>query len=159
MALCTQKQNNLDVMLFGPSPNPLTGLQVRVGDGLYPPQKTNLGPVVGFAWAPTRWDGKTVLRGDFGISYNQNEIAVMSSGFGNPPNAVSPFFHRDYPYTTNPSCAGTGILYETAGDIKSIFGYAPNTAAISLRQFRFRSCGGSVGKQDDSDAGQVQLLR
>lgn len=126
------KQNNLDVMQFGPSPDPLAGLHVRVGGGLYTPQNTNLGPVVGFAWAPTRWEGKTVLRGGFGINYNQNEIAVMSSGFGNPPNAVTPFFHCDYPYTTNPSCAGTGILYQTAGDVKSIFGYAPNPAAISL---------------------------
>ena len=125
------KQNNQDVMLFGPGPNPLTGLHVRMGGNLYTPQKTNFGPVFGFAWSPMRWNNKIVLRGGFGINYNQNEIAQTASASGNPPNAVTPFFHCDYPYTANPACAGTGILYQTAGDIHSIFGYAPNPAAVT----------------------------
>ena len=125
------KQNNQDVMLFGPGPNPLDGLHIRIGGGLYTPQKTNLGPVVGFAWAPGRLQSKIVVRGGFGINYNQNEIAITANNFGNPPNAVKPFFHCDYPYTTNPSCSGTGILYQTAGNVHSIFGYAPNPAAIT----------------------------
>ena len=125
------KQNNQDVMLFGSGPNPLDGLHIRIGGGLYTPQKTNFGPVVGFAWAPSRLESKIVVRGGFGINYNQNEIAITANNFGNPPNAVKPFFHCDYPYTTNPSCTGTGILYQTAGDVHSIFGYAPNPAAIT----------------------------
>jgi Carboxypeptidase regulatory-like domain len=125
------KENNQDVMLFGPGVDALTGLQVRVGGGLYTPQKNNFGPVVGFAWSPDVYERKLVFRGGFGINYNQNEISITSNGYGNPPNAVSPFFHCDYPYTTNPSCAGTGILYETATDIHSLFGYAPNPAAIT----------------------------
>lgn len=125
------KQNNQDVMLFGSGPNPLDGLHIRIGGGLYTPQKTNFGPVVGFAWAPSRLQSKIVVRGGFGINYNQNEIAITANNFGNPPNAVKPFFHCDYPYTTNPSCTGTGILYQTAGDVHSIFGYAPNPAAIT----------------------------
>jgi len=125
------KQNNQDVMLFGSGPNPLDGLNVRVGGNLYTPQKTNLGPAVGFAWSPMRWQNKVVVRGGFGINYNQNEIAITANAHGNPPNAVTPFFHCDFPFTTNPSCAGTGILYQTAGDINSIFGYAPNPAAIT----------------------------
>ncbi|HTT21876.1 MAG TPA: carboxypeptidase-like regulatory domain-containing protein [Candidatus Sulfotelmatobacter sp.] len=125
------KQNNQDVMLFGPGPNPLDGLHIRIGGGLYTPQKTNFGPVVGFAWSPNRWQNKVVVRGGFGINYNQNEIAITANVFSNPPNASKPFFHCDFPFTTNPSCSGTGILYQTAGDLHSIFGYAPNPAAIS----------------------------
>ena len=117
-------------MLFGPGPNPLDGLHIRVGGNLYTPQKTNFGPAVGFAWSPNRWQNKVVVRGGFGINYNQNEIAITANASGNPPNASKPFFHCDFPYTTNPSCSGTGILYETAGDLNSIFGYAPNPAAI-----------------------------
>lgn len=124
------KQNNQDVMLFGSGPNPLDGLHIRVGGNLYTPQKTNFGPVVGFAWSPNRWQNKVVVRGGFGINYNQNEIAITANAHGNPPNAVTPFFHCDFPFT-DPSCAGTGILYETAGDIHSIFGHAPNPAAIT----------------------------
>ena len=125
------KQNNQDVMLFGPGTNPLDGLHIRIGGNLYTPQKTNFGPVVGFAWSPMRWQNKVVVRGGFGINYNQNEIAITANASSNPPNASKPFFHCDFPFTTNPSCGGTGILYQTAGDLHSIFGYAPNPAAIS----------------------------
>jgi hypothetical protein len=125
------KQNTQDVMLFGSGANTLTDLHIRIGGHLYSPQKNNFGPVVGFAWSPDRFQSKLVVRGGFGINYNQNEIAITANGYGNPPNAVSPFFHCDFPYTTNPFCAGTGILYETATSIRSLFGYAPNPAAIT----------------------------
>ncbi|HEY6767265.1 MAG TPA: carboxypeptidase-like regulatory domain-containing protein [Candidatus Sulfotelmatobacter sp.] len=124
------QQNNQDVMLFGSGANALTDLHIRVGGNLYTPQKTNFGPVVGFAWSPARYNSKIVFRGGFGINYNQNEIAITANAYGNPPNAVTPFFHCDFPFT-DPSCAGTGILYETASNIHSLFGYAPNPAAIS----------------------------
>jgi len=125
------KQNNQDVMLFGSGANALTDLRIRIGGNLYTAQKNNFGPVIGFAWSPSTTGGKLVIRGGFGINYNQNEIAITANGYGNPPNAVSPFFHCDFPYTSNPSCAGTGILYLTATDIHSLFGYAPNPAAIT----------------------------
>jgi len=125
------KQNDQAAMTFGSGPDPLANLHVRVGGNLYTPQKTNFGPVVGFAWSPLRWESKTVIRGGFGINYNQNEIAVMSNEIGNPPNVDTPFFHCDYPYNTNPSCAGTGILYQTATNINSIFDYTPNPAAVT----------------------------
>ncbi len=123
------KQNNLDVLRFGSGANALSGLNIRVGGHLYTPQKTNFGPQVGFSWQPKSADGKVVVRGGFGINYNQNEIAIISNGVGNPPNAVSGNFQCPYPYTANPTCAGNGILYQTSGNINSIFGYAPNPAA------------------------------
>jgi Carboxypeptidase regulatory-like domain len=125
------KQNNLDVMRFGSGSNPLTGLNIRVGGNLYTPQRTNFGPVVGFAWQPNPQNGKLVVRGGFGIAYNQNEIAITTNGTGNPPNAVQAQFTCPYPFTTNPSCTGTGILYETATNVHSIFGYAPNPNTIT----------------------------
>jgi hypothetical protein len=118
------KENNLDVVQFGSGANLLTGINVRVGGGLYTPQKSNLGPQLGFAWSPLRDHGNLVLRGGYGINYNQNEIAITANGFGNPPNAVTPNFSI---------AAGTGadILYQTATSINSIFGYPPNPAAIT----------------------------
>ena len=125
------KQNNLDVLRFGSGANALSGMNIRVGGNLYTPQKNNWGPQIGFAWQPKVSNGKAVLRGGVGVNYNQNEIAILANGSGNPPNAVQANFTCPYPYTNNPTCAGTGILYETAGDIHSIFGYAPNPAAIT----------------------------
>ena len=125
------KQNNQDIMQFGPGASALTAMHIRIDSNLYTPQKNNFGPVIGFAWSPSQLHSNVVLRGGFGIAYNQNEIAITANGYGNPPNAVSPFFHCDFPYTSNPSCAGTGIFYETASNPHSLFGYAPNPSAIT----------------------------
>ena len=125
------KQDNLDVLQLGAGSSALTGMNIRVGGHLADPQKTNFGPTVGFAWSPTMFDNKLVFRGGFGMAFNQNEIAITASSFGNPPNVVAPTFTCSYPYTTNPNCAGTGILYETAADVNSIFGYAPNSATVT----------------------------
>ena len=127
----SSKENNLDVLQFGSGANALSGLNVRVGGNLYTPQKGNFGPQIGFAWQPKESNGKAVLRGGFGINYNQNEIAILANGNGNPPNAVQANFTCPYPYTNNPSCSGTGILYQAAANVHSIFGYAPNPATIT----------------------------
>jgi hypothetical protein len=126
------KQNNQDVVQFGSGASILTGMNIRVGGNLYTPQKNNFGPVVGFAWQPNIYQGKIVVRGGFGINYNQNEIAITANSSGNPPNAVNGNFNCAYvTFATNPSCAGNGILYETANDLHSIFGFSPNTNAIT----------------------------
>lgn len=125
------KENNLDVLQLGTGANTLTGMNIRVGGGLYTPQKNNWGPQFGFAWQPVSSKGNLVVRGGFGINYNQNEIAITANGNGNPPNVIQANYNCTYPYTTNPTCSGTGILYETAGDIHSVFGYAPNPATIT----------------------------
>jgi hypothetical protein len=117
------KQNNLDVVR---SLNDLANLNVRVGGHLYTPQKLNFGPQIGFAWQPMESNGKLVLRGGFGINYNQNEIAITANGIGNPPNAVQANFCCSDPTHTTP-----GILYQTATNLSSIFGYAPNPATIT----------------------------
>ncbi len=126
----SSKENNLDVVRFGSGSNPLSGLNVHVGGNLYTPQKSNWGPQFGFSWEPTSLQRKGVLRGGFGVNYNQDEIAILANGFGNPPNAVQPNFTCSYPFP-NPTCSGTGILYETSTSVNSLFGYAPNPAAIT----------------------------
>lgn len=125
------KENNQDVLQFGQGSNLLTGMNIRVGGNLYSPQQLNFGPQLGFDYQPNKFNGKFVIRGGFGINYNQNEIAITANSFGNPPNAVSASYTCSYPYTTNPTCAGTGIVYQTASSLTSIFGYAPNPNAIT----------------------------
>ncbi|HVH50219.1 MAG TPA: carboxypeptidase regulatory-like domain-containing protein, partial [Candidatus Bathyarchaeia archaeon] len=120
------KQNNLDVLRFGSGSSVLSGLNVKVGGNLTTPQKWNFGPQVGFAWLPAQSDNKLVIRGGFGIHYNQSEIAILANGVGNPPNAVQKSF-----CCATPTANAKGLLYETATNINSLFGYAPNPAAIT----------------------------
>ncbi|MGA2535663.1 MAG: TonB-dependent receptor [Terracidiphilus sp.] len=120
------KENNLDSLQFSPGANPLSSLSVRVGGPLYTPQRSNFGPQLGFAWQPIQSESRLVVRGGFGINYNQNEIAILANGFGNPPNVVNKDFCCSTTTTNIP-----GILYETATSINSLFGYAPNPAAIT----------------------------
>jgi hypothetical protein len=117
------KQDNLDVLQ---GLDNLANLRVHVGGKLYEPQKTNFGPQIGFAWQPLKSNGKLVVRGGYGINYNQNEIAITANGNGNPPNAVQANFCCSTPTSNIP-----GILYETATSINSIFGYDPNPATIT----------------------------
>jgi hypothetical protein len=120
------KQNNLDSLQFASGADPLSNLSVRVGGGLYTPQKTNFGPQIGFAWQPLESMNRLVVRGGYGINFNQDEIAILANGFGNPPNVVNKNFCCSTPTSNTP-----GILYETATDINSMFGYAPNPATIT----------------------------
>jgi hypothetical protein len=120
------KQDNLDVVRYGSGAAKLIDLNIKVGGDLYTPQKWNFGPQIGFAWLPNNSQGKMVVRGGFGINYNQNEIAIVANGTGNPPNAVQASF-----CCATPTAPVPGILYQTATDIKSIFGYAPNPATIT----------------------------
>jgi hypothetical protein len=117
------KENNLDVLQ---GLNDLSSLKIHVGGNLYAPQKLNFGPQLGFAWQPASSQGKLVVRGGFGINYNQNEIAITANGNGNPPNAVQANFCCATPTSSVPQ-----ILYETASNVKSLFGYAPNPATIT----------------------------
>jgi Carboxypeptidase regulatory-like domain/TonB dependent receptor len=120
------KQNNLDTVQFSPGADPLSGLSVRIGGPLYSPQKNNFGPQLGFAWQPLESENRLVVRGGFGVNFNQNEIAILANGFGNPPNVVNEDFCCSTTTTAIP-----GILYETATSINSLFGYAPNPVAIT----------------------------
>ena len=120
------KENNLDTTHFAPGADPLSNLFVSVGGPLSHPQRTNFGPQLGFAWQPRESENRLVVRGGFGINFNQNEIAILANGFGNPPNVVNKDFCCSTATTTIP-----GIQYETATSINSLFGYAPNPAAIT----------------------------
>ena len=125
------KQDNLNVLEFGSGSDPLADLRFRAGGSLDTPQKNNWGPQFGFAWQPEGMHGNAVVRGGFGINYNQNEIAILASGNANPPAAVNANLTCNYPYTTDPTCAGSGILYETASDPHSLYGYSPNPAVVT----------------------------
>ncbi len=126
------KENNLGVVQFGSGKAALTGMSIRLGGNLQTSQKTNWGPQFGFSWSPTRMQNKMVVRGGFGIGYNQDEIAILANGWANPPNGTQPGFNCAYStFVANPTCAGDGILYKTSSSATNILGYPSNPAAIT----------------------------
>jgi hypothetical protein len=121
----SSKEGNMFVAVPGAGANYLTDLTVRKGNS-WNAQKGNFGPQIGVAWSPARFHSKLVVRGGYGLSYNQEEIAISSNIVGNPGLVVNPSFDMSTPTSPNP-----GIVYATSSDVHSLFGYPanPNTVA------------------------------
>jgi hypothetical protein len=118
------KQNNLSIVTPGAGSALLTGLTMRQGGNLSTVQKSNFGPQLGFAWNPDHFEGKVVIRGGFGINYNENEFAITTQGGSNSP-AVLSFAQTGY------SSKNANIQYLLPTSPTSLFGYPPNPHAIS----------------------------
>lgn len=86
------KQSNLSVAQLGTGASLLTALRMRQGGSLFTPQKLNFGPQIGFAWSPMKDQGKFVLRGGFGVNYNQEEIAISGNVGNNVPDVFNASF-------------------------------------------------------------------
>ncbi len=69
--------------------DPATGQLAAVGTGTMPrggyePDRNNLAPRFGFAWAIDA-ESRRILRGGYGIYYNQGQLATSEGLFFNPP--------------------------------------------------------------------------
>ena len=118
----SDKQNNLSVFTPGQGAAFLTGASLVQTGSLASTQKGNFGPQVGFAWAPTYYHSNVVIRGGAGINYEENQIAITRSGDANVPNAIS--FGPTSTFSPQ-------IMYSTAPNINSPFGYPANPNAIT----------------------------
>lgn len=119
------KQNNMYSVQFGAFSDWLTGMNIKQGGGLWHPQKLNFGPQIGFAYSPNILNQRFVVRGGYGINYNQEEIAISGNEYGNPGLTISPSFSMGSPTSANP-----GIIYSVPGDVHSLLGYPPNPNTI-----------------------------
>ncbi len=117
----SDKQNNLSVLNFGSGASMLTGLNIVQQHALATVQPANFGPQLGFAWTPNLYHSKVVFRGGFGVNYEENQIAILRSGDANVPAAIS----------FSASAFSPSIVYNTAPNINSPFGYPPNPHAIT----------------------------
>ena len=116
-----------------PEPTFLTGLVVHKGQS-WTAQKDNIGPQLGFAWSPTVFKDKLVIRGGYGLNYNQEEIAISSGIVNNPGLVVHPTFSMSYS-----DCAESRHpLCHLPSNLHSINGYPANPNAISPNAFRSR---------------------
>jgi hypothetical protein len=121
------KQGDMFDVQFGSGAAMLTGLSMRRGGSAWTPQKLNFGPEFGFAWNPTALNNKLVLRGGFGLNYNQYEIALSSNNYSNPGITIP----ANFTLATPASPPNPGILYATASNVHSLYGYPSNPAVVA----------------------------
>ena len=119
------KQNNLPHAVFGSGASTFTGITLVRGGKSWTPDKGNFGPQLGFAYNPEAFK-RIVIRGGYGLNYNQEEIAISANQSNNPNDAVSPAFNQSTPTAADPR-----ILYNIPSDPKSLFGYASNPNTIT----------------------------
>jgi hypothetical protein len=123
------KQNNIPNVTFGQGASKYTGLTIADQNGIWNPQKLNFGPQVSFNWSPKYLNGKTVIRGGYGIAFNQNEVAITANASYNPPTSNYYSFQFDNP--TTPGASGSKIVYGISSSPTSIAGYPANPNAIA----------------------------
>ena len=126
----SSKEGNMFVATPGAGANYMTGLTVQKGQS-WNAQKGNFGPQVGFAWSPTsmfghEFNSRLVIRGGYGLNYNQEEIAISANIQGNPGLVVFPSLNMSTPTSPNP-----GIIYAVSSDVHSIYGYPANPNTVS----------------------------
>ena len=119
------KQDNMLRAIPGAGASYLTNLVIRKGNS-WTPQKTNFGPQIGFAWSPSNSNGKLVVRGGYGLNYNQEEIAISSNIVNNPGLVVFPSLSMSTPTSPNP-----GIIYALSSSPRNLYGYPANPNTIS----------------------------
>jgi Carboxypeptidase regulatory-like domain len=122
----TDKDNNMGVLTFGSGSSLLTGITIRTKIPAWNAQKLNFGPQFGFNWSPSWLNGKTVLRGGYGLNYNEEQIANANADDGNPPGTSSVPGNSISPTEINPN-----IIYAISSSPTSIAGYPANPNAIT----------------------------
>jgi hypothetical protein len=81
----TEKFNRQSNLILGSGPNPLTTASLKVGGSLYPADKNNFAPRLGFAWTPSKFMAKTVIRAGVGVAYNRIADTVSAITRVDPP--------------------------------------------------------------------------
>jgi hypothetical protein len=121
----SSKEGNMFVAIPGAGASFMTGLTVQKGNS-WNAQKDNFGPQLGFAWSPGRFKDKLVVRGGYGLNYNQEEIAISANIAGNPGLVVFPSLNMSTPTSPNP-----GIIYAVSSGVHDLTGYPANPNTIS----------------------------
>ncbi len=122
----TDKDKNMGVLSFGTGAALLTGITIKPGVAAWTAQKLNFGPQIGFNWSPDIYHGKIVLRGGYGLNYNQQQIATANNDDYNPPGTNYLSSASQSPTEINPN-----IIYAVSSSPTNIFGYPANPNAVT----------------------------
>jgi hypothetical protein len=122
----SDKDKNMGTLTFGSGSDLLTAITIRPGINAWIPQKGNFGPEFGFNWSPALFKDKLVIRGGYGLNYNQEQIANANANDGNPPGASYLGNSSPNPHEINPF-----IIYAVSSSPTNAFGYPANPNAIT----------------------------
>lgn len=87
----SEKDGTLSNLILGPAGQELTGAKIVVAKSLYPADRNNFAPKVGFTYSPNFGEkgllsqDKLVLRGGFAVAYNRIPLLEFANTRGNPP--------------------------------------------------------------------------
>ncbi|MFY9852563.1 MAG: TonB-dependent receptor, partial [Terracidiphilus sp.] len=137
----TDKDDHMGALIFGSGTSLLTGIQLKTGVGAWVAQKMNFGPQLGFNWSPDWFKTKLVVRGGFGLNYNQQQIATANNDDGNPPGTSS----IPGPGSTGPTFIDPNIIYAVSSSPHNYFGYPANPHAITTFNSAGLPTGGGAG--------------
>lgn len=147
------KQDNMLRAVPGSGSAYLTGLVLRK-DNAWDAQKNNFGPQIGFAWTPRSlfnhdFGNRLVLRGGYGLAYDEFQIANSASIVNNPGLVVFPNLSQSTPSAA--SCAqplpNCGIVYAVSSGVHTASGYPANPNTVSTFGANGLPTTGSVGVQ------------
>jgi hypothetical protein len=123
------KQNDVGVVVLGQGSAAYTGLSIRQGGNVWQAQKGNVGPQLGMNWSPEMFHDKLVVRGGYGLTFNQEEIAISANGGGNPPG--TDYYNFQFTSPSNPGVNGADILYGISSSPTDLYGFASNPNTIT----------------------------
>ncbi|HEY5380945.1 MAG TPA: TonB-dependent receptor [Acidobacteriaceae bacterium] len=123
------KQNNLPSARFGSGTAAYTGLTIETNRPLWTPQKGNFGPQLGFNWSPGSFNNKLVVRGGYGLNFQDEEIAISANSGNNPP--TQNYVNYSFVSPSNPGTNGADIIYGISSSPTSLAGFAANPHAIT----------------------------
>jgi len=116
----TEKNGNNPRVNLGSGANMFTDLAIVLNQPQADAQKGNFGPQIGFAWSPTKYENKLVLRGGFGLGFNGLEEAITTNTRFDPPFS-----------TNSNTLTGSQIVYGTCSNIYQYGCLPANPALIS----------------------------
>ncbi len=99
-----------------------SGMTIKKGADAWASQKGNFGPQVGFSWSPETFKDKLVVRGGYGLNFNQDEFAITQNTLSNNGFSYWPDLSSPDPAHINPK-----ILYALSSDVHNITGFPANT--------------------------------
>ena len=123
------KQNNLSAVRFGAGAAAYTGITVPTSQNLWNAPKGNFGPQFGFNWSPGNFNNKLIVRGGYGLSFNEEELAITANLGNNPPAQGN--YNFAYTSPANPGPNGGSILYGISSSATSLAGFASNPNTIT----------------------------